>query len=102
LWGGIGKKEMPSWLLKLAVYQLPLAWLACLAGWYVTEAGKQPWAVAGVLPTFTSASSLSAKELIISTSVTILTSAALVALGIHLIKNILQTFVHHSSRGDQS
>ena len=26
-------------------------WVATLAGWYVTEIGRQPWLVTGVLPT---------------------------------------------------
>ena len=38
--------------LKLAVYSLPLPWIAIELGWIVAEYGRQPWAVDGVLPTF--------------------------------------------------
>jgi cytochrome d ubiquinol oxidase subunit I len=35
-------------------------WVATLAGWYVTEIGRQPWLVTGVLTTAQAASSVSA------------------------------------------
>ena len=46
------------WLLRLAVLAIPLPWLAAELGWVVAEYGRQPWTIAGVLPTFISASSL--------------------------------------------
>ncbi|RME34053.1 MAG: cytochrome bd-I ubiquinol oxidase subunit CydA [Gammaproteobacteria bacterium] len=51
------------WLLRLALYGMPLAWLACEFGWIVAEMGRQPWTIAGVLPTHLSASSRSTGEL---------------------------------------
>lgn len=51
------------WLLKWAFWSLPLPWLACEAGWFVAEYGRQPWTVYGVLPTNLSASSLTAASL---------------------------------------
>ncbi|MDF7676555.1 cytochrome ubiquinol oxidase subunit I [Neisseriaceae bacterium ESL0693] len=51
------------WLLKFALFSLPLPWLACEAGWLVAEYGRQPWTVYGVLPTGLSASSLSTASL---------------------------------------
>ncbi len=46
------------WLLKLALYGIPLPWIASELGWFVAEYGRQPWTVSGVLPTFLSASNL--------------------------------------------
>lgn len=51
------------WLLKWVFWSLPLPWLACEAGWFVAEYGRQPWTVYGVLPTNLSASSLTAASL---------------------------------------
>lgn len=51
------------WLLKWVFWSLPLPWLACEAGWFVAEYGRQPWTVYGVLPTNLSASSLTASSL---------------------------------------
>jgi cytochrome d ubiquinol oxidase subunit I len=55
-----------DWLLKLALYTMPLPWIACEMGWFVAEFGRQPWAIAEILPTFLSASSLSTGDLIFS------------------------------------
>jgi len=34
-----------TWLMKLALYSIPLPWLAAEAGWFVAEYGRQPWAI---------------------------------------------------------
>ncbi|HEY0064049.1 MAG TPA: cytochrome ubiquinol oxidase subunit I [Telluria sp.] len=46
------------WLLKLAVVSIPLPWVAAELGWVVAEYGRQPWTIAGILPTHLSASTL--------------------------------------------
>ena len=38
-------------------------WIALVAGWYVTEIGRQPWLVYGVLTTAQAASAVSAKNI---------------------------------------
>jgi cytochrome d ubiquinol oxidase subunit I len=48
------------WFLRVAVLALPLPWIAAELGWFVAENGRQPWTIDGVLPTFLSASSVSA------------------------------------------
>jgi len=49
--------------LKICLYSLPLPWIAIEAGWFVAEYGRQPWAVAEILPTHMAASSLSLEEI---------------------------------------
>jgi len=51
--------ETKPWLLKFALFALPLPWIAIQTGWYVAEGGRQPWSIGEVLPTHLSASSLS-------------------------------------------
>lgn len=51
------------WLLKAAVWSLPLPWIACELGWFVAEYGRQPWTIYGVLPTHLSVSTLSVGSL---------------------------------------
>ncbi|WP_183626059.1 cytochrome ubiquinol oxidase subunit I [Novosphingobium sediminicola] len=51
------------WFLKIAVFMIPLPWLAIEGGWVLAEIGRQPWAVDGVLPTFLGASSLSVPQI---------------------------------------
>ena len=54
------------WYLKLALYSLPLPWLAIELGWIVAEYGRQPWAISGVLPTALGVSSVSAGQVLFS------------------------------------
>ncbi len=46
--------------LKIALFTLPLPWVAAELGWFVAEVGRQPWVIEGVLPTFLAVSSISA------------------------------------------
>lgn len=50
--------------LKLTILALPLPWVACEAGWFVAEYGRQPWTIYNILPTHLSVSSLTAGDLI--------------------------------------
>jgi cytochrome d ubiquinol oxidase subunit I len=52
-----------KWLLRWALYFLPLPWLSCELGWFVAEYGRQPWTIYGVLPTRLSVSTLSVGSL---------------------------------------
>lgn len=48
--------EERPWLLRVALWSLPLPWIAAELGWIVAEYGRQPWIIEGVLPTFLAAS----------------------------------------------
>ena len=43
--------ELPDWLGKLFIAMSFSGWVATLAGWYVTEVGRQPYLISGVLRT---------------------------------------------------
>jgi cytochrome d ubiquinol oxidase subunit I len=51
------------WFLKLALWSIPLPWLAVELGWILAEYGRQPWAVEGTLPTFLGVSSLTMTQI---------------------------------------
>ncbi|MCF2952774.1 cytochrome ubiquinol oxidase subunit I [Yersinia pestis subsp. pestis] len=61
--GRIGEKK---WLLRAALYGIPLPWIAVEAGWFVAEYGRQPWAIGEVLPTAVANSSVTAGEILFS------------------------------------
>lgn len=46
-----GVDALPGWALRTLVAMSFSGWVATLAGWYVTEIGRQPWLVTGVLRT---------------------------------------------------
>jgi cytochrome bd ubiquinol oxidase subunit I len=55
--------DQKRWLMKLAVWAIPLPWIAAETGWFVAEYGRQPWTISGVLPTHMSVSNLSSDQL---------------------------------------
>ncbi|MFC2096298.1 cytochrome ubiquinol oxidase subunit I [Bacteroidota bacterium] len=48
------------WLLRLAIFTIPLAYIASLSGWIVAEVGRQPWTIQDLLPTVASVSQIDA------------------------------------------
>ena len=41
----------PHWYLWLLVWFIPMPYIACNAGWIMTEVGRQPWLVYNVMKT---------------------------------------------------
>jgi cytochrome d ubiquinol oxidase subunit I len=60
------KLDANRWYLKLALWSLPLPWLAAELGWIVAEYGRQPWAIEGILPTALGVSSISSGQVLFS------------------------------------
>lgn len=52
------KKSLPVWALRVLVLMTFSGWIATLSGWYVTEIGRQPYLVYGVLKTSEAVTSL--------------------------------------------
>ncbi|MDN0083613.1 cytochrome ubiquinol oxidase subunit I [Crenobacter sp. SG2305] len=52
--------EPAAWLQRLLIAMTFSGWIATVAGWYVTEMGRQPWLVYGVLTTAQAASKVPA------------------------------------------
>ncbi len=55
-----GKLEQKRGLLRLAIFTIPLAYIATMAGWIVAEAGRQPWVIQDQLPTVAAISQINA------------------------------------------
>ena len=50
-WATRGGRRAPRWMLWTFAGMTFSGWIATLAGWIVTEVGRQPWLVAGLLRT---------------------------------------------------
>ena len=73
-----GKKDvLPIWLMRLLVAMTFSGWLALVAGWYVTEIGRQPWLVQGVLTTAQAASTVPAANIALTLAMYLTLYAAL-------------------------
>lgn len=68
-----------------ALYAIPLPWICVLCGWFVTEHGRQPWTVFGVLPTLASSSSLTTLDLALSFVTFLVLFAVLTAVEMYLM-----------------
>jgi len=76
----VDKIQTKRLLLKLALFSIPLGYLAGEVGWIVAEVGRQPWAIQGMLPTSLATSHLSDNSVIITLALfTILFTALLIA-----------------------
>ncbi|MDD2327513.1 MAG: cytochrome ubiquinol oxidase subunit I [bacterium] len=60
------KKEMADnrWLQYVALWSLPLAYLASQLGWVVAEVGRQPWTIQDILPVQAASSAVSAQNVV--------------------------------------
>ena len=61
-----GRLFADRWLLRAAVAMAPSGFIAVLAGWVTTEAGRQPYTVYGLLTTAQSASPVAAPAIAVS------------------------------------
>ncbi len=73
------------WFLWLALTATPLPWLSSELGWFVAENGRQPWTIDGVLPTFLSASSVSAATVLTSLAGFVLFYSVLAVVELYLM-----------------
>ena len=82
--------ERHRWFLRLALYSLPLPWLAAELGWIVAEFGRQPWAIDGLLPTFLGVSSTSTANVLLSLSGFVLFYSALAIVDVYLMVRMVR------------
>jgi cytochrome d ubiquinol oxidase subunit I len=59
LWLVLRKKTMnKKWFYYIAIFTIPLAYLAAEMGWVVAEVGRQPWIIQDIMPTSAAVSKL--------------------------------------------
>ena len=63
------RKSLPPLMLRILVAMSFSGWIATLAGWYVTEIGRQPYLVTGVLKTADAVTSVASSNVGISLSI---------------------------------
>ncbi len=73
------------WLQRMALYSLPLPWLAAELGWFVAEYGRQPWTVSGMLPTYLSVSNVGLGDVVFSLSGFVIFYTALLVVEMYLM-----------------
>ncbi len=92
------KLETTRWYHRIALFALPLPWIADEMGWIVAEYGRQPWVVQGILPTFMGTSSVTSGQVITSISGFVLFYSVLAIVEIFLMVKYVRLGpdgVHH-------
>lgn len=82
--------EQHRWFLQLAFFSLPLPWIAAELGWIVAEYGRQPWAIAGVLPTFLGVSTVGAGKVLASLLGFVVLYSSLAVADVYLIARVIR------------
>jgi cytochrome d ubiquinol oxidase subunit I len=90
LWGGWllhrGRFDRSQWFLRLSIWAVVTPFLMNTAGWLLTESGRQPWIVQGLMKTANANSpSVSATEIGISLAAFVLVYIALGAVEVVLM-----------------
>jgi len=76
--------------LRIALWTLPLPWIAAELGWFVAEHGRQPWAIDGVLPTFLAVSPIPTADVALSFSGFVLFYTILAIVDFYLLKKYVR------------
>jgi cytochrome d ubiquinol oxidase subunit I len=75
-------EALPKWIAYGLVAMTFSGWVATLAGWYVTEIGRQPWLVTGVLTTAQAASKV--PSALIATSLSLYLAVYAILIGAYI------------------
>ncbi|END3384375.1 cytochrome ubiquinol oxidase subunit I [Vibrio alginolyticus] len=79
------KKSLPKPYLYTVLAMTFSGWIATLAGWYVTEIGRQPWLVSGVLRTSEAVTTVASSSVMTSLIMYLAIYAALLVAYIHTL-----------------
>ncbi len=82
------KLEDSPLLLKVMLWSMPLPYIAIQAGWIVTEVGRQPWIVYGVMKTKDAVSPVAASQVGISLAAFVVVYAILGVVAFYLVRRI--------------
>ena len=94
-----GKLYHWPWLHRFALAMGPAGFVAVLAGWITTEAGRQPWTVYGMLRTIDSASPLDAPAVGTSLLAFIVVYFIVFGMGVFYILHLMAHSPHHGEEG---
>jgi cytochrome bd ubiquinol oxidase subunit I len=78
------------WFLRILVWVSPLGFVAVLSGWFVTEVGRQPWTVYGILRTTDAVSPVSGGSVFFSLILFVIVYGIVFGAGLYYIAKLVQ------------
>jgi cytochrome d ubiquinol oxidase subunit I len=85
-----GRLFATRWYLAPVAYSWPLGFIAILAGWWVTETGRQPWLAAGILRTIDAASPVSYNAVLTTLVLFVIIYTCVFSMGIYYINRLIE------------
>ncbi|MBI1892324.1 MAG: cytochrome ubiquinol oxidase subunit I [Burkholderiales bacterium] len=85
-----GKLLQARWFLRPLRHAWPLGFIAILAGWMVTEIGRQPWLAYGLLRTADAVSPIAPVTVAVSLALFVLVYGVVFSIGIVYIRNLIR------------
>lgn len=85
-----GRLFETAWYLKPAVYAWPLGFVAIVAGWWVTETGRQPYLIYGELRTLDALSPVAFGAVLTSLILFVLVYSSVFSMGILYINRLIE------------
>ena len=85
VWAMRKGRDAPTWLKRVLVGMTFSGWVATVSGWFVSEIGRQPWLVQGVLRTAEAVGPVPAAQVGISLTIYLLLYTALLAAYISVV-----------------
>ncbi len=79
-----------NWYLRALTYAWPLGFIAIVAGWWVTETGRQPFLVYGILRTADAVSNVSFWPVLTSLILFVLVYSSVFSMGILYINKLIE------------
>lgn len=79
-----------GWYLKSVSYMWPLGFIAIVAGWWVTEIGRQPYLVYGILRTKDAASPVAFGAVLTSLTLFVLVYSSVFSMGVLYINRLIE------------
>lgn len=96
-----GRLYVARWMLRVCVLMAPAGLLAMLSGWVVTEVGRQPFTVYGLLRTADSVSSVSRQQVVGSTWLILMFYLLIFGIGLWVLLRLLREPPHEDEPGPQ-
>ena len=78
------------WYLGAVQHAWPLGFIAILAGWWVTETGRQPWIATGILRTADAISPVAAWAVLTTLILFVLIYSSVFSMGIYYINKLIE------------
>lgn len=84
-----------NWLMWIALFSIPLGYVASQLGWIVAEVGRQPWAIQDVLPVKAAVSAITTQSVQITFFLFLVLFTALLTADIRIMLKQIKKGPHH-------